>query len=269
MSQNEDRMPLGEAIELAGFISNEMGQFCDKFRVAGSVRRRRQTIGDIELVIIPKLLDAPTIGQASLINELPDVHVQLPKKNLTFLALDELTQIYQGRQFRYKLNDQGNPAKNGEKYKQFEIRREGMEERWVTVDIFFATPENFGLIFLLRTGPSDFSKYMLTRQAVGGALPNTHHCENGYLWRHPTKNEAKNQPDIGRYLVNTFAEKDVFDVCKLASIGAEHRDSWKQIYLDKTVVDAHEDSEPMERTLHGFDDELKTRPLNNDGWETI
>ena len=53
MSQG-NRLSLQQARGLARHIVCELKPYCRRIRVAGSIRRRKETIGDIELVVIPK-----------------------------------------------------------------------------------------------------------------------------------------------------------------------------------------------------------------------
>ena len=48
------RMPLGKAEAVAERIVDALKPFCDQIEVAGSIRRRCQDVGDIDLVILPK-----------------------------------------------------------------------------------------------------------------------------------------------------------------------------------------------------------------------
>lgn len=49
------RMPLGKAEAVADQIVAALRPFCDRIEVAGSIRRQRPDVGDIDLVILPKI----------------------------------------------------------------------------------------------------------------------------------------------------------------------------------------------------------------------
>ncbi|MBM3855338.1 MAG: hypothetical protein FJ399_19655 [Verrucomicrobia bacterium] len=54
MSATPSRMPLARARALAEKIAAELTPFCDRLEIAGSIRRQRPTVGDIDLVMVPK-----------------------------------------------------------------------------------------------------------------------------------------------------------------------------------------------------------------------
>ncbi len=80
-------------------------------------------------------------------------------------------------------------AKNGERYKQF---------AWcdMTVDLFLATTETWGAIFAIRTGSADFSHWLVTSQAQGGALPAEHRISDGRLWAGLTRLATPEEADL-------------------------------------------------------------------------
>lgn len=49
-----ERMSLEEADDYAAKVLEALTPFCDKIAVAGSIRRRRPTVGDIDLVAMPR-----------------------------------------------------------------------------------------------------------------------------------------------------------------------------------------------------------------------
>lgn len=125
-------MKLERADELARWICKQLGPHCDRIAVAGSVRRRKPECGDVEIVCIPKTTDSVDLfGCGSELMRIPDfiktVHV------LGVIC-------------------KGNPRIG--KYMQLMVSGEQL-------DLFTATPENWGLIFAIRTGSADFSHQVL------------------------------------------------------------------------------------------------------------
>ena len=47
-------MKLFDAYKIADLIKGELAQFCERIEVAGSIRRARPEVGDIDFVILPK-----------------------------------------------------------------------------------------------------------------------------------------------------------------------------------------------------------------------
>jgi len=72
--QGQSRLLLGEALPLAESVVKRMGELAiiSDFRFAGSLRRMRETVGDLDFIASPmKMSDAPAIMKAFL--ELPEV----------------------------------------------------------------------------------------------------------------------------------------------------------------------------------------------------
>jgi len=130
------KRPLAEARAIADALIAELAPLCERIEVAGSIRRGKAEVGDLELVAIAKreldLFGVPT-GRRTMID--------------------------------YWLSDKDfTPTKDGEKYKQFQYRG-------VQADLFLATPDNWGLILMLRTGDAEFSRRMVTLTTWGGYKP--------------------------------------------------------------------------------------------------
>lgn len=81
MSSTTKRFPLGQAEVIAAKVIALLAPHCERIEVAGSVRRKRLTIGDIEIVCIPKPYDATPLfasGLATVVNQWPKVKGELP-----------------------------------------------------------------------------------------------------------------------------------------------------------------------------------------------
>ena len=153
-------MELNKAKIIALVYWEKFKPYCDKIKIAGSIRRERPDCGDIEIVCVPTnisiqgkgLFTAPTI-----------------KRNLNFINLvNSLPKI---------------KGKAEGKYCKLQLP-EG-----ITLDLFMCQEHNFGLIWMLRTGSDKFSKRMVTEIKSKGF-----YCYDGYLWnsKHnviPVKNE--------------------------------------------------------------------------------
>lgn len=193
------KLNLSQAIPLAEKIKEALSPACERIEIAGSVRRRKATVGDIEIVAIPTFI--------------PDMAAQLslfggPPKLVS--ALDMLLE----RLARVKPNfTRGD--KNGDCHKNFlaEISEDGTQ---VGIDLFICTPENWGYIFALRSGPDDFNRAWVTQQRKGGLLPNRYSFSGGRLHK-----DGKPSP--------TPEESDVFDLIG-GLIPAADRDQWKKFY---------------------------------------
>jgi len=124
---------------------------CERIEIAGSLRRRTALVHDIEIVAMPRLgrdlfgdlaVDAPT--------ELDAILARLVRQ-------DRLCRGDKGRS----------------RYKNFRVSV--TDQPRITLDLFVVLPPaQWGVLFLIRTGPAEFSHWVVTQQLAGGALPS--HC---------------------------------------------------------------------------------------------
>jgi DNA polymerase/3'-5' exonuclease PolX len=107
---------------------------CDQIEIAGSIRRRRPEVKDIEIVCIP------SIRMGGLFNDQPE---RIPSWYAFFDEVaDNTWAIVKG-------NARG-------KYMQIDLTPYGIK-----IDLFTATPENWGLIYAIRTGSAAYSHKVL------------------------------------------------------------------------------------------------------------
>ncbi len=137
------------AIELLEFIK----PYCDKSEIGGSLRRRKEFVGDIELVI--------------------QVKENMYNKLFNKLGMHLLRSV---RDFKY--------LKNGDRYKQFYYKG-------IKVDLFIAQPDNWGLIFAIRTGSAEYAHHILAT----GWVKKGFNSVDGFLTRNgeivPVKEETE------------------------------------------------------------------------------
>jgi len=126
-------MELSHARFIAEGVVSKLTTFCDRIQIAGSIRRQKPEVRDIEVLAIPKrkiirdLFDNPA-GEVA-IPEFCDVVNQWKKVK-------------------------GDPQ---EKYTQRELP-EGIK-----LDLFIATKENWGYLLVIRTGSVEFSRSVASR----------------------------------------------------------------------------------------------------------
>lgn len=156
------RIPLTEAWPIAERLADVLGRDAEQVGVAGSIRRGRPTVGDIELVLIP-------MTDERLQYDLFGALVAQPPLNLLDIGLDTL--LEQGTlQMR-------EPKRWGERYKAALF--EG-----VPIDLFSVVPPaQFGVIYLIRTGSADFTRRFVTPVEKGGWMPAGMYCREGQLWK--------------------------------------------------------------------------------------
>jgi DNA polymerase/3'-5' exonuclease PolX len=128
MSSTTNRFPLGQAETIAAKVIALLAPHCERIDVAGSVRRKRLTIGDIEIVCIPKPYQAEPLfasGLATVVNQWPKVKGELPCR------------------YTQRLLPEGIP-----------------------LDLFMVDPGGFGLQLAIRTGSAAWSHQVLAKAWV-------------------------------------------------------------------------------------------------------
>lgn len=138
MSKATDKMTYAYALDLAQALETTLKPYCERTLIAGSIRRRKAEIGDIELAVMPKVepiedMFGAVVGERSLLEE----------------AMRDIA---------------GHLTKNGPRFKQFVW--EG-----APVDLFIASPDTWGCVATIRTGCSDFSHWLVTPRKYSGGCP--------------------------------------------------------------------------------------------------
>lgn len=135
------RLSLTQARAAAAELVMALHPACERIEVAGSIRRGKADVGDIELVAVPRLVSAPE----GLFGEM--------RANLLTERVDHI--IDTGSGF---LANHPTDRKRGERYSKL-----WMALRGIQVDLFSAAWDTFGLILLIRTGPADYSQRFVTK----------------------------------------------------------------------------------------------------------
>ena len=191
MTATIERIPLARAETLATELMIGLRRYCERIEIAGSIRRRRPDVHDIELVCIPRreplLVDffGQVVGYRDQLHEFVE-------------------QAVAAGRLEHRLDKNGRPA-FGEKYKRLQFKGIGL-------DLFSVIePAQFGMIFVIRTGSADFTHRLVTQQRFGGLLPNYWSVRDGALW-----NERGE-------LITTPEEADVFTALGMDWIAPEVR----------------------------------------------
>ncbi len=140
------RVPALTAQHAAENFMGDLSPFCQRMVIAGSLRRMRPHVGDIELVCIPEA--GEVIGVDLFGEALPS-----PIDRLT----DGLRQLINDGIFSYRLNDKGQTM-FGPLNKYLVHNVSGIK-----VDIFTTTFENWGQTLFIRTGPAQWNMGAMTR----------------------------------------------------------------------------------------------------------
>jgi DNA polymerase/3'-5' exonuclease PolX len=161
------RMSYGFAHKLAEQMVDLLSPVCARIEIAGSLRRHKETVGDIEIVLIPK----PTLDLFG---------------NEGFGAW-QITEYLEQDGFILE--------KNGDYFKQAHLPFIASGET-VNFDIFLTTPEKWGVILTIRTGSADFSHRLVTPRNKGGLLPSNLRVKDGRIWNGDEALETPKEADV-------------------------------------------------------------------------
>lgn len=151
MSNNE-RIARDKAIALASGVMRWIGTHCDKLEIAGSIRREKETVGDIEIVCQPH-------NPIALANTLDNLVEGGTIKKALYRRVDKNRVETFGPRW-------------GDRLKCFTIGG-------ATVELAIADELNFGYLLWLRTGPSDGNTFVMTRMMQEKAAMR---FSDGYGW---------------------------------------------------------------------------------------
>jgi DNA polymerase/3'-5' exonuclease PolX len=149
------RLPRREAQVLALELVDLLRESCVRIEIAGSIRRQRADVADLDIVAIPQThtrVAEDLFGQ--MVVDGPPVSA-LHERCEALVAAGKLS---------IPLNDKGHPRAWGPQLKRATYRE-------LPVDILSTTWECWGVALLLKTGPWEFSKRLVTRRSDGGACP--------------------------------------------------------------------------------------------------
>lgn len=116
------KYPYAEAYKIALKVLEQLKPYCERIEIAGSIRRKKAEVGDIEIVAIPKPYEVGLFqsGIATVVNQWEKVKGELPCR------------------YTQRIHPSG-----------------------IKLDLFFAEEGNWGLVFALRTGAADYSHKVL------------------------------------------------------------------------------------------------------------
>jgi DNA polymerase/3'-5' exonuclease PolX len=136
-------MKHAEALRLGEGAMAALTPFCERLGIAGSIRRQKPEVKDIERVCMPRLVPAGLFGDT-------------PEVNPDFCAIiQQWTKV------------KGEPTG---RYTQ-RVLPGGM-----TLDMFMADADNWGLQLAIRTGSAAFSHHVLARTWVAQGYTSVEGC---------------------------------------------------------------------------------------------
>lgn len=176
-------MKLEIALPIADRVREILSPFCDRCEIAGSVRRKRPEVGDIEIVCIPK---KEIVAAGDQGNFFGDDMVERPVHGFVG-AVNAWQRV------------KGDPATG--RYTQRILPEWG---QGFTLDLFIVRPENWGNLFAVRTGSADYSRYVL----AGGWVRAGYSSQDGMLTKFGVALECREEKDLFALIGIPFCEPE-------------------------------------------------------------
>lgn len=164
VTTTETRYPLAEALAAAEELRALLAPGCERIEVAGSIRRRREAVKDIELVAVPRIEEAAAAdlwGTPEPVDRLMERLVGLAADGL-LVPRDVMVHRADGTVERQR--------RVGQAY-------QALVFRGFPVDLFIVRPPaEWGVLFAIRTGPGDWNERLVTgcrrffRRVEGGRV---------------------------------------------------------------------------------------------------
>ncbi len=186
--------PLQFAEKLAAKIAAELTPFCDQVEIAGSIRRRRPFVSDIDFVVLPKP------GQLDALRE-------RCKRNAKVIINGNQNLIVE-----LTLAGGHDPQNINRTLPHQKIQVDIFIAQPETREMFDATPTNFGSLLLCRTGSVAHNIYLIEHAKALGLVWNPYHGVFGRIGLGKPKCLA------------SATEAEIFSALKLDFIPPERRE---------------------------------------------
>ena len=188
----------GSALQVAVSLMAHLRPACTRIEIAGSIRRGKAEVKDIELVAVPDLMPVPR-ERPEFGKPIPPVYKTQLEKMLMEMRDDGAVQF----------------TKWGERYKQLYLKYAG-----IAVDLFLVLPPaQWGVQMVIRTGPAEFGHWLVTRRCKGGGLPDHLIVQDGVVGERVMG--AKGFERQGQ--ISTPEEIDFLNLCGLGWIEPKDR----------------------------------------------
>lgn len=191
MSTEKQRWPRAEALQLAEFIVESLSPFCERIEIAGSLRRKKETVGDIEILFVPAIGGRPIPGDlfgATVETDLAAEHVN------HWLDTGMLT----------KREGENGSTAWGAKNKL------AMHSSGIPIDFFSVPAENWIVSLVIRTGGKDTNLKLTTGARDRGMTLEAYGAGCRCL-------------ETGDYFIPT-TERELFEICGVRYAEPEFRD---------------------------------------------
>jgi len=203
-------MKYADALGIAEYLLRELQDACEcEFdppldverlcKIGGGLRRGKADVHDIEIIAKP-VLTAPR----------PEFGMPIFKT--------EFDKILHGIEHSGQLSR----IKGKDKMKQYAINLEMFHlprlMEAFTVEFYLVTPPaQWGVDFLIRTGPKEFGQWIVTSRNLGGRMRPGYRVKDAAVWR-DDQIDSKGHPFPGEKPLSMPSEQDLFDFLGLSWI---------------------------------------------------
>jgi DNA polymerase (family 10) len=148
---------------IAQSVAARLAVNCQRLEIAGSLRRKKDTIGDVEIVAVPT--------------------------DALYTQLDELLEAGKIRHAATK--------RWGQKLRSFLF--DTKSGNTIQVDLFLQPdPATWGINYMIRTGSKEFSHRMVTARKLGGWMPDMYRVHEARVWLGLDTVPTPNETDVFR-----------------------------------------------------------------------
>lgn len=165
------------ALEAAREIGERLKPFCERLTIAGSLRRGKAEVGDVELLFVSRTESRPD--------------GLFERKNID-LALEEIDRLVAIGMLAKRPNINGHTCWG-------ETNRLAVHVgTGVPVDLFRTTEPHWFVSLVIRTGPAEHNIRMITAAAERGLKLHAYASASGFTDRHGNEVPCTSEPDVFR-----------------------------------------------------------------------
>jgi len=196
MSAAKTKYPRAEALAVARLLVQCLQPCCSRLIVAGSLRRRKAEVGDVEILYIPNVVSGPDpadlFGRPILHNAADVALAALQDKGILSRRLNAVGSVMWGERNKLAVH----------------------VESSIPVDLFAATPQNWWNLVVCRTGGMQ-SNIAICLAAI----------ESGWKWEPYGEGFSRPNPERNGWLLvmPVTSEREVFEF-----VGLEYRAPWER-----------------------------------------
>lgn len=190
------------ALTTAEALMEHLRPVCVRIEIAGSIRRLKPDVKDIEIVAAPEMTPVKR-AMLKFGEPIPPLYKTALDKMLDEMIKDDAITL----------------LLDGDRFKKFYLKYAGIK-----VDLFLnIPPSHWGVQMVIRTGPEDFSHWVVC-QHPRGPLPEGHFVKHQVVWVESEikKHEVPENPDKAIVLLtatNHLSMPEEIDFLKFLELG--------------------------------------------------